>query len=142
MPGPKSGKSEPERVESTFAPVRNFTISLQDRIRAADGPPAYMRRKRAIEDLEESLLNAVRALVRKLAGTPDLEHAVLEAARLRLDVREINRLIDTHNRYYPIEANLPMHPKTGALVERGGMPWRPLAPITIEDIVARVFAES
>ncbi len=31
----------------------------------------------------------------------------------------LNELIDKHNRYYPIEANLPIDVRTGRLLDRG-----------------------
>src|SRR5579871_5084676 len=44
----------------TAAPARNFTLSAEQQVRAAAaGPPAYIRRKRAIEDLRESILRAL-----------------------------------------------------------------------------------
>jgi hypothetical protein len=124
--------------EASFSPARNFTITLQDRVRAAGGPPAYMRRKRTIEDLEESLLRGIRKLAAKLETRE--RAALLAAAETHLDATEINRLIAIHNRFYPIEANLPMHPRTGALIERG-RPWKPLAPITLAELVDRFFAD-
>jgi hypothetical protein len=43
------------------------------------------------------------------------------------------RLTKEHNRYYPIEANLPMDPKTGRMLERGEA-WRPLPLPTLESL--------
>ena len=125
------------RPEETSSPARNFTLTLQDRVRAAGGPPAYMRRKRMIEDLEESLLKGIRKLAVKL-GTRE-RATLLAAAERHLDAAEINRLIGIHNRFYPIEANLPLHPRTGALMERG-KPWKPLAPVTLSELVDQVLA--
>jgi hypothetical protein len=43
---------EPPLAE-TVAPPRNFTLSLEARLRAyAQGAPSYIRRRRRIEDLE------------------------------------------------------------------------------------------
>jgi hypothetical protein len=106
----------------TIDPPRNFSISLSDRVRAYAGPPAYMRRRRAIEDLEVSLLERLRL------GLAE------EDAEVRRDLAKLNDLIDRHNRYYPMEANLPIDPPTGRLLERN-MPWRPLAPWTFERLV-------
>jgi hypothetical protein len=122
-------------MEETLSPARNFTIRLEDRLRAAGGPPAYMRRKRAIEDIEESLVAATQRLARVASGAE-----LLAICKKRLNLSEINRLIAIHNRYYPVEAQLPLHPRTGAMLERG-QPWKPLAVITIEALVERVVAE-
>ena len=125
-----------EKEEETFSPARNFTITLQDRVRAAGGPPAYMRRKRMIEDLEESLLKGIRKLAAKVG---DHDRATLvSAVKTHLSADEINRLIGIHNRFYAIEANLPLHPRTGALMEHG-RPWKPLPPVTLEALVGRVL---
>jgi hypothetical protein len=113
-------------LPDTAAPARNFSLSIEDRIRAfAQGPLAYMRRLRTIEDLRERL-------VRRFAAAGDDAWTVDEMAA---DLARLNELIERHNRYYPIEANLPVDPRTGRLLERG-VPWRPLARVTFEDLAA------
>jgi len=121
------------RAAESLSPARNFTITLADKVRAAAGPTAYMRRKREIEDLEELLLAKARDVVAaaRAAGVDPVAKA-----RETLDLRRINDLIARHNRYYPWEANLPIDPRTGRLVERGGRPWVPLAEVTCEALVA------
>ena len=42
----------------------------------------------------------------------------------RWDFTGINELIDKHNRYYPIEARLPMDPRTRDFVKVGGRPYQ------------------
>ena len=42
----------------------------------------------------------------------------------RWDFGEVNDLIDRHNRYYPIEARLPMDPRTRDYVKIGGRSYR------------------
>jgi hypothetical protein len=43
----------------------------------------------------------------------------------RWNFTEVNELIERHNRWYPIEARLPMNPRTKDYVEVGGRPyWR------------------
>ena len=116
--------------QGSIDPPRNFTIALEDRVRALAGPPAYMRRKRAIEDLEEKLVNNTLALLRAGRAPDEIE------ARTRRDLARRNDLVDRHNRYYPAEANLPIHPRTGRLLERGA-PWKPLEGWTVETLVER-----
>jgi hypothetical protein len=120
-------------VGDSIDPPRNFSLSLEERVRALAGPPAYIRRKRAIEDLEETLVVSVRAhLAAGLRGD-----AI--ATRTARDLTRVNELIDAHNRYYPIEANLPYHPRTGQLLERvGGRPWAPLRPWSLDRLHAEV----
>jgi hypothetical protein len=134
---PKPKKSA---VLDTASPARNFTLTTAERIKALHGPPAYARRKRHIEDLEEAILEEIaelRAEAAKLFAGDDeaIEAEVLYRARA-IDLAKINDLIERHNRYYPSEANLPMDPRTGALMERGA-PWKPLARATIEAFVER-----
>jgi hypothetical protein len=123
--------------ESAIAP-RNFTMTNDERVRAiATGPPAHLRRLRAIEDLEE---NIVRALVEHYEEALAANVDGATYARMRAPQRAIERLADLvqrHNRYYLIEANLPMHPRTGELIDRTGEPWRPLAPRTLEELLGR-----
>jgi hypothetical protein len=124
-------KSEPRPIE-TVAPARNFTLTVDDRVRAyTQGVPGYSRRRRRIEDLEARLIAALR-----MADDP------LQAAASNAVVTELaalNDLIARHNRYYPIEANLPIEVRTGRLLDRG-VPWRPLPPVTADDLLARAAA--
>jgi hypothetical protein len=108
-------------ADDTASPARNFTVTTEEKVRALMGPPAYMRRRRDIEDLEENLLKKLRA------GKPPES----------LDLRPINDLIDRHNRYYPVEANLPIDPQTGVLLELG-RPWKPMPKLTIETLLAKL----
>jgi hypothetical protein len=136
------GSSKPSSAVDSAAPARNFTLTSEERMRAAIvGPPAYALRKRRIEDMEEALV----AKLVELEAEARTEHEGNEAraraaflgAAARLDLSRINRLVETHNRYYPCEANLPMDPKTGAILERG-RPWRPLELVTLEALLAKV----
>ena len=105
----------------TAAPNRNFTLTVEERLRAyAQGPPAWSRRRRSIDDLEAELC-------RRAAVAPE-DELVAGLARL-------NDLIARHNRYYPIEANLPLDPRTGALLDRGAA-WRPLPARTLAELRA------
>ena len=76
---------------------------------------AYMRRLRAIEDEEarhlRELAEAWHALAEEV-GDNEFAAAWREHART-WDFRRINRLIASHNAYFPIEASVPMNPRTG-----------------------------
>ena len=124
----------------TAAPARNFSLPTEERIGAlVAGPPAYARRKRAIEDAYEALVRDLGELVETMG---DLDVARREAAatpEIRRRIERLDKLIDAHNRYYPIEANLPIDPKTGQLIERGA-PWWPLAKVTLGGLFAKVDA--
>jgi hypothetical protein len=47
----------------------------------------------------------------------------------------LQELVDSHNAYYPIEANLPSSPRT-LMVMDGGVPWRPRPVPTLEALAA------
>jgi hypothetical protein len=125
----------------TGAPPRNFTLTIEERVRAiANGPPAYARRRRAIEDLQEGI---VRVLVERC--TEAAAEGVDPEARARActpsrALERLNDLVVRHNRWYPIEANLPIHPRTGELLDRNREPWRPLRAITLDELVAQALA--
>jgi hypothetical protein len=105
---------------------RNFRPDADAAIRALSGPPAWMRRLRAIEDElnrhEVELGVAWRALA---AETPD---AAEFARRWQETVDDwsfarVNELIERHNRNFPAEARLPMDPKTRDFVKVNGRPY-------------------
>ena len=100
------------RVADTVSPPRNFTLSVEERLRAyAQGVPGYIRRRRRIEDLEARLVATIAA-----AEVP-AEAAM--APQITADLALLNDLIGRHNRYYPIEANLPVEVRSGRLLDRG-----------------------
>ncbi len=124
-----------KRLSVGSLPV-NFKISLDARVRAAAGVPAYMRRKRRIEDLEEAMRQALvevyqQALEDNGGDEAAAKNTMQQRAR-EMDLGLLNDLIDRHNRYYPIEANLPSDVKTGKLMV-SGKPWEPLALMTWKD---------
>ena len=116
-------------MTDTASPPRNFTLTLEDRLRAyAQGPPGYIRRRRRIEDLEARL-------IQKLVG-PEPFVEVATSAEFVDELALLNELIALHNRYYPIEANLPIDVRTGRLIDCG-VPWRPLPYLSAADLLAR-----
>jgi hypothetical protein len=121
-------------AENTMAPARNFTVSVADRVRAAYGPPAYAVRRRRIEDLEAKIVAELRALI---AAHPDPRALDVEVRRsdLARAIAQLNRLVDAHNECYPCEANLPLDPRTGEMLERG-TPWRPMLRFTLDALIA------
>ena len=135
-----------KRTNETLAPPRNFTISTADRVRAAQGPPAYMRRKRQIEDLDAMLRAAVaEALTHAVEHEdPARREKAVAMARRALDedpaiakvLAELNRLIAAHNRYYPVEANLPVDPVRRIQLDKGRRPYKPLAAASLDDLFA------
>jgi hypothetical protein len=124
--------------EGSADPIRNFTIGVEERIRALTiGVPAWSARKRRIEDQEEArvveLVELHGALVAK-GKAPEVVERALVAAAAKLDLRALNTLVATHNRYYPIEANLPMDRNRNYVAY--GRPWKPEEPFTAERLLA------
>lgn len=123
---------------NTAAPARNFTIATAERVAAAMiGPPPFAVRKRRIEDLYQALRETLAA-----AETTSVDDSLDEAGRdartrraLARNIQQINALIDDHNRYYPMERNLPIDVHTGEVLE-GAEPWRPLPRVTMESLRA------
>lgn len=119
-------------------PVRNFTLNVDERIRALTiGVPAWAARKRWIEDeearlvkelveLHDRLLKKARAEAR--ASDPDAVIVAVRAAAAALDLGKLNKRVAEHNRYYPVEANLPMNRHGRYLVY--GKVWEPEEPYT------------
>jgi hypothetical protein len=150
-----SNDSDDSAAKSAFSsadPPRNFTLSINERIRALTiGPPAYATRKKGIEDLVERYIetlvvhHAKRAARLEPAERDDrdgMTKALLEKAAT-LDLARLNRLIETHNRYYPIEANLATDLRTGEYLVHGRR-WSPEDPWTalrlVEEARARIAA--
>ena len=114
-------------------PPRNFTLSVGDRVRAMTiGAPAYATRKKRIEDLEVTHVGALVALHDQLAARGRSASAIERALHDKahgIDLGRMNELIEVHNRYYPIEANLPTNLRTGEY-HVYGQRWMPEEPWT------------
>jgi len=145
----KREEDEPKSALVSADPIRNFTLSTEERIRALTiGAPAYALRKKHIEDLEEgfvaTLVKTHDAFVAKAAsaGRPvdaAALHALLVDKSRSLDLKKLNDLVTSHNRYYPIEANLANDPQTGGYLVHGRR-WQPEAPFTAERLLASARA--
>lgn len=99
--------------------IRRFRPEADRYLASLGGPLPYMQRLRQIDD-------AIEEHSRRLAEAY-AEHGGTEAWQRiaeRWDVREVNDLIERHNRYYPIEARLAMDPRTRDYVKIGGRSYR------------------
>jgi hypothetical protein len=101
---------------------RNFRSDAGSYFAALGGPLPYMSRLRDIAALtarHEQELGDAYERVDANAWADYVE---------RLDFSEVNDLIERHNRWYPVEARLPMDPKTGDFVLVNGQHYakRPL----------------
>jgi len=106
---------------------RNFSPTVEGYALSIAGPPAYSQRLRQIEDEiaghEERLQEAWRT-VRREEQDPAERERRWRAVAERWNFYAVNDLIDKHNRWYPIEARLPMSPLTGDFVLVGGKSYR------------------
>jgi hypothetical protein len=116
---PLRGRALPLRLRAGRSDPSAYLASL-------GGPLPYMTRLREIARLtaeHEAALAEARELVdeesawRRLAAT--------------WDFGEVNDLIERHNRWYPVEARLPMDPRTGDYALVNGKPYtKPLLDAT------------
>jgi hypothetical protein len=133
-------RAEREAVERALADVPLRGQPLQRRVRlerttldrylrAVGGALPYMRRLRTIELSVRAHEEALRQQHDELAHLHGPQFAeAWRAAAEAWDFGEVNALIDEHNRWYPVEAQLPMDPRTGDYRLVGGRPYwqRPL----------------
>lgn len=120
-------------------PARNFTLTVDERIRALTiGVPAWAARKRKMEDDEVRFVGELVALHDKLTAKnrsrKHVDDAVAVAAS-EINLTKVNELVRAHNRFYPIEANLPMNLEGQYLVY--GRVWKPEPPFTTERLLAK-----
>lgn len=129
------------KVDDLTLPM-NFRLTLAQRLRGLEGLPSYLVRLRRIEELTERLVSYLRHLVQRArAAWPDDDVTAAEvffASAHVVDLGPLNELIDAHNRYYPIEANLAMDVRTGRFLDGNGEPWRKLRRLRLEDLLELV----
>ncbi len=118
--------------------LRNFAPSAEGYLASLGGPLPYMQRLREIQRLTEAHEHALAAeRARCLAELPPGEFVETwrtSVSRWRFD--EVNDLIARHNRWYPVEARLPMDPKRGDFAGVNGRDYR-LSPLDAAWALAR-----
>jgi hypothetical protein len=117
---PLAGQPLPRRL-------RNFRRGVDSYVLSLGGPAPYMRRLRQIEleteEHERSLERAWRALARRCAGDVSFARRWRRLAG-RWSFTATNELIERHNLYYPVEARLPMDPRSGDFAPVAGRAYR------------------
>src|SRR3954454_11658224 len=99
--------------------LRNFKPEADNYVASLGGPRPYMQRLRQIEaDTERQL----ERLAETYAEAPDAD--AWRRTSESWNFSEVNDLIDRHNRWYPLEARLPMDPRSRDFVRVGGLPYR------------------
>ncbi|HEY8077803.1 MAG TPA: hypothetical protein VIF62_26940 [Labilithrix sp.] len=128
----------------TADPLRNFSLPAEEKLRAlAIGVPAWSARKRRIEDREDEIVRilvATHAAALAKGATPSEARALVTQRADAFDLGKLRQLVADHNRWYPIEANLPVDPGTGMYLARGRK-WTPEPEPTVERLLARAFAD-
>jgi hypothetical protein len=107
--------------------LRSFRPSADAYLAASRGPLPYMVRLHEIERRVEALEERCGEDWRALAGAerdPEAFAREWSAHASSLSFDELNELIDRHNRWYPVEARLPMDPVTGDFVLVNGRDYR------------------
>lgn len=109
--------------------LRNFRPAADAAVRALGGPLAWMRRLREIEVRiaahEERLVAAYGSLREQHEHDNVAFRSGWEDVARSWSFRDVNELIERHNRNFPAEARLPMNPRTGDFVPVNGRPyWR------------------
>jgi hypothetical protein len=123
---------------------RNFVAEADAYVASLGGPLPYMQRLRAIHDETEE--HAARLERRWLELAQECRGDEADFARswrriaARWNFAAVNDLIDRHNRWFPIEARLPMDPRSGDYALVGGEDYR-RAPLDAAWILACFPAE-
>lgn len=114
------GKPLPRRVRQTKRSVESYL--------RAGGLPRYMERLRDIDRgmrTERARLERAYVALHEECGHDHDEFARRWRARARMwSFDQLNQLIREHNEWYPIEANLPMDPRTRDYVLVRGRSYR------------------
>ena len=110
---PLAGRPLPRRI-------RRFGVLAHTYLPSLGGPLPYMQRARQIDDEIERHRTRLAELYEEHRGDAAAWRRVVE----RWDFGDVNELIERHNRWYPVEARLPMDPRTKDYVKVGGRSYR------------------
>ncbi len=100
--------------------IRRFRPEPDRYLASLGGPLPYMQRLRQIDEA----IDAHAARVAHAFAEHGDDTVRWRRIAERWDFGEVNDLIERHNRYYPIEARLPMDPRTRDYVKIGGRSYR------------------
>lgn len=124
--------------------LRNFRPDVAGYLTALSGPRPWMERLREIEEAvarhEHRLEEEREALVAELGSDPIAFAERWRETALRWAFDDVNDLIERHNRFFPVEARLPMDPRTGDFVPVDGEHYEK-APLDARWILDRYPAE-
>jgi hypothetical protein len=121
-------EGSPLRGRPVAQRLRNFRPEADSYIASMGGPLPYMVRLRAIHDEiaehERRLADAWQRVAAECGGDSEAFARRWRRLAARWSFHGVNELIARHNRWFPIEARLPMDPKTGDFALVGGRPYR------------------
>lgn len=104
------------------------------------GPPHYATRARRIENITQKLMEDLAieyaSMLNIFGEDPEVFAQQWKKLISSLELDELNDLIDKHNAYYPMEANLQIDPVSGAPLI-GSVPWKPTERISVEGLLKR-----
>lgn len=109
---PFVGKALPRRIRAFGAQTLTYLASLA-------GPTIYMQRARLIDDETERHRLQLAEAYELHRDDPDEWRRIAGG----WNFSEVNDLIERHNRWYPVEARLPLDPRTKDYVTIGGRPY-------------------
>ena len=130
---PEDIKGRPLRI-----PQMVMKIPMEKLVQSMFGPPKYALRARRIEDKTDKLMKEITTeyinMVDRFGKDPEIFAQQWKEYIGSLELKELNDLIERHNMYYPVEANLNIDLKTeGFLI--GSTLWKPKEKITIEGLL-------
>jgi hypothetical protein len=119
-------RSSPLRSKPLPLRLRNFRPSAEGYLASLGGPLPYMTRLREIEAMTAAHAHTLEAERRRLAAEvpPERFAAAWRELVSRWSFEEVNDLIARHNRWYPVEARLPMDPRRRDFVLVNGRDYR------------------
>ena len=119
-------RSSPLRSKPLPLRLRNFRPSAEGYLAALGGPLPYMTRLREIEAMTDAHAHALEAEWRRLVAEmpPERLAAAWRELLAHWSFDEVNDLIARHNRWYPVEARLPMDPRRRDFVLVNGRDYR------------------
>lgn len=99
--------------------IRRFRVEADRYLASLGGPLPYMQRLKQIDDETERQAALLAAAYAEHGGDPAAWRRIVA----HWNFSEVNDLIERHNRWYPVEARLPMDPRTRDYVKVGGRPY-------------------
>ena len=100
--------------------IRRFRVEADRFFASLGGPLPYMQRLKQIDEATERHTALLAEAYAQHGADPARWRQTVE----HWNFTEVNDLIERHNRWYPVEARLPMDPRTRDYVQVGGRPYQ------------------